>query len=33
VAPPFVGNLLGKATSVDVRGSMELDITLEDVAP
>ena len=33
VAPPFVGNLLGKTTSIDVRGSMQLDITLEDVAP
>jgi hypothetical protein len=33
VAPPFVGNLLGKTTSIDVRASMQLDITLEDVAP
>ena len=33
VTPPFVGNLLGKTTSIDVRASMQLDITLEDVAP
>ncbi|HEY3217767.1 MAG TPA: hypothetical protein VGK15_01625 [Candidatus Limnocylindria bacterium] len=33
VAPPFVGNLLGKTLSLDVRASMEIEITLDDVAP
>ncbi len=33
VFPPFVGNLVGKTLSLDVRGSMDIDITLDDVAP
>jgi hypothetical protein len=33
VTPPFVGNLVGKTTSVDVRAAMDFAIVLEDVAP
>lgn len=33
VFPPFLGNLLGKTTTLDVRGSVDIEITLEDVAP
>jgi hypothetical protein len=34
VFPPFVGNLVGKTLTIDVRGSVDLQtITLDDVAP
>lgn len=33
VFPPFVGNLLGKTMSLDVRGAVDIDITLDDIAP
>jgi hypothetical protein len=34
VTPPFVGNLIGKTFSIDVRGSIDLQtVTLDDVAP
>lgn len=33
VFPPFVGNLVGKTQTVDVGASMELQVTLDDVAP
>ncbi len=33
VFPPFVGNLVGKTQSVDVRANVDLQVTLDDVAP
>ncbi len=33
VFPPFVGNLVGKTQSLDVRGAMDIEIPLGDVAP
>lgn len=33
VFPPFVGNLVGKTQSVDVAANMEVQVTLDDVAP
>ncbi len=33
VFPPFVGNLVEKLQTVDVQGTMEIQVTLDDVAP
>jgi hypothetical protein len=33
VFPPFLGNLIGKTMTLDVRGTVDIEITLEDVAP
>ena len=33
VFPPFVANLVGKTQTVDVVGDMELQVTLDDIAP
>jgi len=33
VFPPFAGNLVGKTQTVDVRASMDVQVTLDDVAP
>lgn len=33
VFPPFVGNLVGTTMTIDARGSVEIKVTLPDVAP
>ena len=33
VFPPFVGNLVGKTLTIDVRAGQDLQITLDDVTP